>query len=117
MSRWLLAARPDANGEPIYIGLEKEQDMIIYHGVYVIKEGMRDEYVSALRESGVMGAFRKQPGNLYYNVSVAIDNENEVVVSDGWKTIEDFDGHRGSKEVATIWQPLYDRYVERKYEL
>ena len=48
---------------------------------------------------------------------MAIDNENEVVVSDGWKTIEDFDGHRGSKEVATIWQPLYDRYVERKYEL
>jgi len=46
--------------------------MIIYHGVYVIKEGMRDEYVSALRESGVMGAFRKQPGNLYYNVSVAM---------------------------------------------
>jgi len=91
--------------------------MIIYHGVYVIKEGKRDEYISALRESDVMDAFRKQPGNLYYNVGTAIDNEDEVVVSDGWRTIEDFDGHRASKEVAAIWQPLYDRYVERKYEL
>jgi len=91
--------------------------MIIYHGVYIIKKGKRDEYVSALRESSVMDAFRKQPGNLYYNVSTAIDDEDEVVVSDGWRTIEDFDGHRTSTEVATIWQPLYDRYVECKYEL
>lgn len=84
--------------------------MVIYHGIFHVKPGMRDAYVKEILASGLIGEFEKQPGCRFYTVGVSLTNSDDLIVCDAWETEEDFKGHVGSGAVAA-WHEIYRRYV------
>ncbi len=94
--------------------------MVIYHGVFHVREGQRGEYIDKIRQSGLVQEFLRQKGNVFYTVSASVMNENDLIVSDLWESRMDFENHVNSQAVKD-WHEIYRRYVtdceEREYEI
>lgn len=58
--------------------------MIAYVGLLKTKKGKRDEYIQKLLKSEMINIFRKQDGNVYYEIAKSETDEDMVVVTDGW---------------------------------
>ncbi|WP_334105131.1 antibiotic biosynthesis monooxygenase family protein [Muricomes intestini] len=84
--------------------------MVMYHGVFTVSPGKREEYITEIKKSGLVEVFCKQTGNFFYEVSASIDNVDQIIVCDAWETREDFQNHVDSKEVAD-WHEIYYKYV------
>lgn len=89
--------------------------MVTFHGIFTCKPGERQKYVEEIRRSGLVEAFRQQRGCIFYEVSEAVLEPDDVIVSDAWETEEDFRGHVASKAVAD-WHEIYHRYVIRNVD-
>lgn len=89
--------------------------MVTFHGIFTVKSGFRAEYVEAIRASRLVEAFRKQKGCIFYEVSEAVLEPDDVIVSDAWETEVDFKGHVDSQAVAD-WHEIYHRYVINSVE-
>ncbi|MDO5807249.1 MAG: antibiotic biosynthesis monooxygenase [Lachnospiraceae bacterium] len=85
--------------------------MIVYVGLLTIKEGKREEYIQQLLNSGMIDIFRKQKGNVYYQVARSETDENVIVVTDGWENIAAFTEHDTCKVVEEVWKSLAGEYV------
>lgn len=90
--------------------MRKERFMVIYHGTFKVAPGKREEYIQKIRESGLIEAFWKQPGCIFYSVAASITDEDCVIVCDGWKDEASYQGHVDSQAVKD-WHEIYDEYV------
>lgn len=84
--------------------------MVTFHGIFTVKPGLRNEYIEAIRKSNLVEAFRKQNGCIFYEVSTAVLEPDDVIISDAWETEAAFKGHVESQAVAE-WHEIYHRYV------
>ena len=85
--------------------------MIVYVGLRTIKEGKREEYIQRLLASGMIDMFRKQKGNMYYQIAGSETDENVIVVTDGWENMAAFTEHDTCKVVEEVWKSLAGEYV------
>lgn len=85
--------------------------MIVYVGLLTIKEGKREEYIQRLLASGMIDTFRKQKGNVYYQIARSETDENVIVVTDGWEDMGAFTEHDTCNIVEEVWKSLAGEYV------
>lgn len=86
--------------------------MTNFVAVLTIKSGKRSEYAAELRSLQLIENFRKQKGNIYYQIGESITDSDKMVVSDAWETEADFKAHCSSELVQNEWNDLYKKYVE-----
>lgn len=84
--------------------------MIIWKGILKIKPGKREEYIEKIKEENFIKKFTAQSGNKFYTIGAVINDENALIVCDGWADREAFEAHDSSKEVDE-WRKIYNRYV------
>ena len=85
--------------------------MIVYVGLLTIKEGKREECIQRLLASGMIDTFRKQKGNVYYQIARSETDEDVIVVTDGWEDMAAFTEHDTCNIVEEVWKPLAGEYV------
>ena len=85
--------------------------MTNFVAVLTIKSGKRSEYAAELRRLQLIENFRKQKGNIYYQIGESITDSDKMVVSDAWEKEADFKAHCGSELVQSC-NALYKKYVE-----
>ena len=56
--------------------------MTNFVAVLTIKSGKRSEYAAELRRLQLIENFRKQKGNIYYQIGESITDSDKMVVSD-----------------------------------
>ena len=71
-----------------------------------IKAG-KSEYAAELRRLQLIENFRKQKGNIYYQIGESITDSDKMVVSDAWEKEADFKAHCSSELVQNEWNELY----------
>ena len=86
--------------------------MTNFVAVLTIKSGKRSEYAAELRRLQLIENFRKQKGNIYYQIGESITDSDKMVVSDAWEKEADFKAHCSSELVQNEWNELYNKYVE-----
>ena len=86
--------------------------MTNFVAVLTIKSGKRSEYAAELRRLQLIENFRKQKGNIYYQIGESITDSDKMVVSDAWEKEADFKAHCSSELVQNEWNELYKKYVE-----
>ena len=86
--------------------------MTNFVAVLTIKSGKRSEYAAELRRLQLIENFRKQKGNIYYQIGESITDSDKMVVSDAWEKEADFKAHCSSELVKNEWNGLYTKYVE-----
>ena len=61
--------------------------MTNFVAVLTIKSGKRSEYAAELRRLQLIENFRKQKGNIYYQIGESITDSDKMVVSDAWEKL------------------------------
>lgn len=84
--------------------------MTIWQGFLTVKDGLRQEYFDEIRKNDLIRIFRSHPGNVFYSIAFSAEDENVLVVCDGWDTKEHFLQHDASADVD-IWREIYAKYV------
>ena len=80
--------------------------MTNFVAVLTIKSGKRSEYAAELRRLQLIENFRKQKGNIYYQIGESITDSDKMVVSDAWEKEADFKAHCSSELVQNEWNEL-----------
>lgn len=86
--------------------------MVIWHGVLHIRDKMRTNYLSEIKEANLINRFREQEGNLFYNIGPDATDDNQLIVCDAWKDRACFTAHDTSPDVD-LWREIYQKYVVR----
>ena len=55
---------------------------------YYVKDGMRDDFYTAVMESGIAAASRAEDGNEKYDYYFSPDNDNELLLIELWTSAE-----------------------------
>lgn len=87
--------------------------MIIYINTYKVKPNMMDQLVAEIRRTGVEAIYRKQPGNICFNYSVAVNDENTFYLTDAWQDEATFEAHLNC-EATPIWHKIKEQFIEDK---
>ncbi|MBE5997925.1 MAG: antibiotic biosynthesis monooxygenase [Lachnospiraceae bacterium] len=94
--------------------------MILYMNRYFLKPGTREALVKELNDSGVEAMFRAMPGNIKFDFSIPVNEDNLLYMNDLWATQETFEAHLHC-EAVDIWHEIKDRYVidkdSRRYDI
>jgi quinol monooxygenase YgiN len=72
-----------------------------------------DQAIAELNASGAEEMFRKQPGNVIFNFSVAANDRDTLYLTDAWEDEETFEAHKVC-EAMPLWYAVKDRYVVSK---
>lgn len=84
--------------------------MVIWKGILKVKPRKREKYIEKIKEENFIEKFTAQPGNKFYTIGAVVDDENALIVCDGWTDMETFRAHDSSKEVE-LWRKIYKKYV------
>lgn len=84
--------------------------MVIMICSYKVKPGMVGQLVKEIQETQVEQLYRSQPGNVCFNYSVPVNDENKFYLTDVWETEEALIAHR-SCEATPIWNAIKEKYI------
>lgn len=78
---------------------------------YVIKSGKREEFLSQVRQTGIVDASRREPGNISYKVLLSESNKDIVCLNEIWTNEEAQKRHGKTPHYEALSQ-LKKLYVE-----
>ena len=84
--------------------------MVIMNCWYKTKPGMVGKMAEEIIAENVQADFRKQPGNVCFNYSVAVGEEDLLYLVDVWESVEAFEAH-AKCDVIPRWTALKEKYV------
>ena len=87
---------------------------------YYIKDGKRDDFYRTLMESGIADASRAEEGNEKYEYYYSPDNENELLLLEGWKSAETVELHHQSahfKQLGELKKEYVTETAFMRYEI
>lgn len=61
--------------------------MIVCVNTYRVKPGLRSELVKEITGKNIPQELRALPGNLYFNFSAAVDDEDVLYLTDAWRSL------------------------------
>ncbi len=61
--------------------------MIVCVNTYRVKPGLRSELVKEITGKNIPQELRALPGNLYFNFSTAVDDEDVLYLTDAWRSL------------------------------
>ena len=84
--------------------------MIVCVNTYRVKPGLRSELVKEITGKNIPQELRALQGNLYFNFSAAVDDEDVLYLTDAWCDEESFAAHLKNK-YTLLWLDLKEKYV------
>ena len=85
--------------------------MIIIKNKYLIKPGMREEFIKQIKENKIQEGFQAQPGCIAFDINIPLDDDNNLGLIDIWTSRETFEAHLVC-DVNDRWSPIKDKYLE-----
>lgn len=61
--------------------------MIVCVNTYRVKPGLRNELVKEIIGKNILQELRALQGNLYFNFSAAVDDEDVLYLTDAWRSL------------------------------
>lgn len=61
--------------------------MIVCVNTYRVKPGLRSELVKEITGKNISQELRALQGNLYFNFSAAVDDEDVLYLTDAWRSL------------------------------
>lgn len=61
--------------------------MIVCVNTYRVKPGLRNELVKEITGKNIPQELLALPGNLYFNFSAAVDDEDVLYLTDAWRSL------------------------------
>lgn len=61
--------------------------MIVCVNTYRVKPGLRNELVKEITGKNISQELRALQGNLYFNFSAAVDDEDVLYLTDAWRSL------------------------------
>jgi quinol monooxygenase YgiN len=87
---------------------------------YYIKDGKRNDFYRTLIESGIADASRAEEGNEKYEYYYSLDNENELLLLEVWKSAEAVELHQQSahfKQLGELKKEYVTETAFMRYEI
>ncbi len=78
---------------------------------YTIKEGKREEFLLEMKESDIIDASRKEPGNVCYQVYIPIDSKDRICLKEIWTNKMAQKRHTTTSHYKNLTK-LKEEYVE-----
>ena len=75
---------------------------IILHVTYFCKEGMAQDFVNAVKDSGVQALVRAEDGCLQYDYHLSLEQDNAVVLLEKWRDAAALQVHMDQPRMAEI---------------
>ena len=75
---------------------------IILHVTYFCKEGMAQDFVNAVKDSGVQALVRAENGCLQYDYHLSLEQDNAVVLLEKWRDSEALSCHMAQPHMETL---------------
>ena len=83
---------------------------VILHVAYRCKSGAAEDFVRAVKESGVQALVRAEDGCLQYDYHLSLEEENTVVLLEKWRDGEALAAHMLQPHMNTL-KDLKSRFV------
>lgn len=83
--------------------------MIVCVNTYRVKPGLRNELVKEITGKNISQELRALQGNLYFNFSAAVDDEDVLYLTDAWRSLSPrgvLYRKNSSPTVTTAWNKL-----------
>lgn len=87
-------------------------DSIVLHVTYHCHPGAAQEFVRALKESGLQDAVRREDGCLQYDYHLSCEEADAVVLLEHWRDAQALAVHGGTDTMARI-KAVKERFVAR----
>lgn len=85
-------------------------DSIVLHVTYHCLPGRAEEFVRALKESGLQATVRGEDGCLQYDYHLSCEEENAVVLLERWRDAQALAIHGATDTMARI-KAVKERFV------
>jgi len=75
---------------------------VILHVTYHCKSGMAEDFVRAVKESGVQAKVRAEDGCLQYDYHLSLEENDAVVLLEKWRSSEALAAHMAQPHMETL---------------
>lgn len=86
------------------------EQTIVLNVTYTLRPGKRQAFLRALEDDGVIGRVRREAGCLQYEFFAAVEEENRLMLVEGWDTQANLDAHCAGENFKTM-QAIEGAYV------
>lgn len=76
--------------------------MIIVNVVYVVKEGLREEFFSKVKSEKIIEDSKNESGNIKYEYYYPVENDNALFLNEIWKDEEARQLHSQTKHYEKL---------------
>ena len=76
--------------------------MYVVTGMYNVKPGMRDAFVKAIYDQGILSAFLKEEGNISYEYFFPYENPDGVFFVERWTNLDSWEAHKVSPDTIKL---------------
>ena len=84
---------------------------VILHVTYCCKSGMAEEFVRAIKDSGVQALVRAEDGCMQYDYLLSLEESDTVVLLEKWRDGEALAAHMAQPHMETL-KDFKSRYVQ-----
>ena len=84
--------------------------MFVVAGTYIVKPGMRDAFIKAIYDQGIISEFRKEKGNISYEYYCPHENPDGVFFVEQWENLDAWEAHKVSPNTAKL-QPVKSEFT------
>lgn len=85
---------------------------LMLHVTYSVKEGRREEFVSAIKGRGLDKIFRAEKGNLSYEYYYSDSDADSVLLVEKWTDDETLSAHANTEYFKQLTE-LKNKYVQK----
>ena len=83
--------------------------MLVFNVTFKCAPGMRERFLKAITEEGIIDACRAEDGNFKYDYYIPVESDDELLLIEKWKDADAVKAH--------AVQPHMQRMIELKSEL
>jgi len=76
--------------------------MLVITGTYIVKPGLRDEFLEEIFKSGIYAEFLKEEGNISYDYYYPCGNSDAVFFFERWKDREAWEAHKAAPHTEKL---------------
>ena len=84
--------------------------MLVLNVRYMIKPGMREEFIKIVLDERILAASKNEEGNMRYDFFYPIDSKDDIFLIEQWKDKETWEAHKRTKHVMKL-QEIKKEYV------
>ena len=84
--------------------------MLVITGTYIVKPGLRDEFLRAVIDQGIYAEFLKEAGNISYEYFFPYGKDDDVFFFERWESRDAWEAHKVAPHTVRL-QAIKDEYL------